>query len=526
MAEPAGFLRSAKVISALTLGSRVLGLVRDMLFAYVFGAKEVMSAFQIGFQVPNLFRRLFGEGALSASSIPVLSEQLRHGGTEAVDRLGGKLMALLLLVLTVLVVVGELAVLALWPLLSHTANDIPIRAGLTQNQLTLALTAVMLPYMIFICASAILGGIQNIFGQFAVPAANPILLNVFEIAAMIAGVWLFAHDLVPQAYLLGVTVVFTGIVQLSWQWTSVRKVGLRLPLRIDTKDPAFRLIARTMVPMTIGLSVVQINTLLDGLIAYRFVTSHPGGPAVLGYAQRLYQFPLGVFAIALATAIFPAMSRAAAGNDMAGLSQTLARGLRIVVFEGLPCTIGLILIREPLVEALFQRGMFTATATARVAATLATFAAGVWAFGINQIAVRAFYAMKDQMTPLRIAAWMVAGNLVLNLLLVGPLEEPGIGLATTICAVIQDVWLLRGLVRRLPGLAWREVVGSAGRTAVATALMALSVMAVQHVAPAWPLYARSAAVRVAVLTTTGAAAFALAAWVVRCQELREIIRRH
>ncbi len=510
-------LKSARIISALTLVSRILGLGRDMLFAYVFGAGWVMSAFTVGFQVPNLFRRLFGEGALSASSIPVLTDQLHRGGREAVDRLSGRVMGLLLVVLVALTLVGELVVLALWPLVEPT----------DRNLLTLSLTAVMLPYMVFICASAILGGIQNIFGQFAVPAANPILLNVFEIVAMLVTVRVFArNNLVPQAYVLGIVVLFTGVVQLTWQWTALRRTGLRLPLTIDTHDECVRTIARTMVPMTIGLSAIQINAFLDSLIAYAFVTSHVGGPAVLGYAQRLYQFPLGVFAIALATAIFPAMTRHAAVNDLPGLSNTLARGLRIVMFEGLPCTVGLILIREPLVQVLFQRGQFSAVDTVRVANTVITFAAGIWAFGANQIAVRAYYAIKDPMTPLRIAGGMVAANLALNLILVFPLEEPGIGLATTICAVIQDGLLIWFLSKRLPHIPWREILASTGRSAAATVVMALAVLSVNRLLSDWQAYAHSSLLKVAFLTLTGLLAFLAGARLVRCPELDEVLHRH
>lgn len=515
MAHETRFVSSAKVISAITLVSRILGLARDMLCAYVFGAGEVMAAFTIGFQIPNLFRRLFGEGALSASSIPVLSDQLHHGGREALDALAGKLMGVLLVVLVGVAIVGELIACGLGPMLVKTPR----------GWLTLGLTIVMLPYVVPICASAILGGIQNILGQFAVPAANPIVLNLFQIAAMLVAGWRYAHHEHVQAYILATSVVISGVFQLGWQWLNTRKCGLNLRLSLDTRDEALRVIARTMIPMTIGLSVVQINALLDSFIAYWFVTSHSGGPAVLGYAQRLYQFPLGVFAVSLATALFPAMARNAAEGDMHRLSNTLSRGLRLVMFEGLPCTVGLILIREPLTQALFERGAFKVGDTFRVAATLATFAAGIWAFGVNQIAVRAFYAVKDQMTPLRIAAWMVAANLGLNMVLVFRLEEPGIGLATTICAVIQDVLLLTALAKRLPHIAWREIFGSVARTAIATTLMAAGVLAVGYALSNWPAYAHHALIRLAALTTAGALAFLIGAWITRCRELREVLHR-
>jgi putative peptidoglycan lipid II flippase len=513
VAHETRFVSSAKVISAITLVSRVLGLTRDMLCAYVFGAGEVMSAFTIGFQIPNLFRRLFGEGALSASSIPVLSDKLHHGGREALDELSGKLIGVLLAVLVVVAIVGELIAMGIAPLFVSTRR----------GWITLGLTIVMLPYVIPICTSAILGGIQNILGKFAVPASNPVVLNLFQIGGLLLAGWFYAHKSVAQAYVLATSVVVSGVFQVSWQWLSTRRCGMRLRLSLDPRDESVRIIARTMIPMTVGLSVVQINTLLDSFIAYWFITSHKGGPAVLGYAQRLYQFPLGVFAISLATALFPAMARNAAEGDMGRLANTLGRGLRFVLFEGLPCTVGLILIREPLTRALFERGAFSGEDTFRVANTLSTFAIGIWAFGVNQIAVRAFYAMKDQMTPLKIAAWMVAANLALNMVLVFPLEEPGIGLATTICAIIQDVWLIGLLAKRLPHLAWREVFGSAARTAIATGLMAVGVLGTGYLLGNWHAYAHHSLIRLACLTTAGALAFAIAAWLTRCREIREVL---
>lgn len=515
VASRSRFVGSAKVISGLTLISRVLGLVRDMLSGYVFGAGSVMSAFSIGFQIPNLFRRLFGEGALSASSIPILSEQLHRGGPEAVDRLAGRLLGSLLLVLGGLTVLGELVVLVLRPLLVNTERDV----------LTFGLTALLLPYMVPICAAAILGGIQNVLGQFAVPAANPVVLNLFMIAALLAARPLFGADREAQVYLLAVSVLVSGAFQLAWQWRSARRCGLRLGLAIDTGDEALRRIARAMVPMTVGLGVVQLNALVDQVMAYGLIRSHEGGPAVLYFAQRLYQFPLGVFAIAVATAIFPALSRHAAAGDQEAMAQDLSRGLRLVLFEGLPCSVGLILVREPLIEALLQRGAFDATATDRVARTLIAYSAGIWAFGLNQVSVRGFYAAGDRLTPLRLAAWMVGLNFVLNLALVVLLEEAGLALSTTICAAIQVAWLFRVMSRKVGRLPWRPIAVSAIRTAALTAVMAAVVVAADRFLwTEWPVYARSSLLRLTVMCTLGAAAYVAAAVLLRCPELREVVR--
>jgi len=357
-----------------------------------------------------------------------------------------------------------------------------------------------------------------------VPAANSIVLNLFMIAALTGGAWWFADQPTTQVYWVAAAVVAAGVFQLGWQWTSTRGCGLRLRPTWDMRDESLRAIGRTMIPMTLGLGVVQLNTLLDGLIAYGLVRSHEGGPAVLFYAQRLYQFPLGVFATAVATAIFPALSRHAAAGEITELTRTVTRGVRVVLFEGFPCMVGLILIRGPLIETILEHGAFGPDDTARVAATLVAYALGIWAFGLNQIVVRAFYAIKDPTTPLRIAAWMVGLNLALNLILVFPLEEVGLALSTTVCAALQTLWLLARLGRRLGELDRRAIWASALRTGLATGLMAGAVLGLDAALADSAAFG-SSLVRLASLVGAGAAAYLLAAWLVRCRELAEVVRR-
>lgn len=510
------------MISALTLASRLLGLVRDMACGYAFGVRGVWSAFSIAFQVPNLFRRLFGEGALSAASIPVLTETLTRQGPEAVNGLTGRLVGLLLAVLVAVCLVAEAVIAGLyWAY-----------RGDGDAAFTLTLTALLLPYMICVCTVAILGGVQNVFGRFASPAMMPIVLNVCMItAALSARRWL-SENLRGGVVLLAGAVMVAGIVQVAWQWVATLRCGLRIRPRLDTSDPAIRRIAVTMLPMIAGLGAVQINTLLDALIAWWFIQEQiiPGedpervGPALLYFAQRLYQFPLGVFAIALATAIFPALSRHAAEQDLPGLSRTLSRGIRVATFEALPCLVGLILIREPLVAALFKRGQFAQwpEAVDRVALALCLYAFGIWAYAINQLVVRAFYALNDARTPLKVAVANVALNLVLNLILVQTvLKEAGLALATSICAAGQAVILLAWFRRRVDHALEKGTVASIVRSVLAATIMGAAVGAVdhygvRHVAPVTRLIA---------LIGTGAVTFPLAAWLLRCGELREILRR-
>jgi len=462
-------LKSARLISILTLTSRVLGLARDMAFSYAFGAGSVQSAFQLAFQVPNLFRRLLGEGALSAASIPVLSETLHREDRAAMDAVAGRLLGLLIIVLVGLCVIGQIVAGMLYVYCRHGGYW----------SLVMGLLVLMMPYMIFVCLSANLGGIQNIFGRFGLPAALPILMNVFLIVAIAAIPWVPGGPR-RQIVLPAAMVLVAGAVQLALQWRAVKQCGLTLKLSLDRSHQAIRRIGLTMIPMAAGLGAVQLNTLVDSLIASWLVdpNGQRPGTAILYFAQRLYQFPLGVFLVALATAIFPALSKHAADRDFPGLSRTLSRGIRVAMFIAVPCMVGLILVRGPLVRALFAHGEFKETphADLRVALALAMYTLGLWAYGMNHLMVRAFYAIQDAKTPLKVAMVTVVLNLGLNLELVQTsLREAGLALATAVSAAVQLVVLWILFRKKLDHLQWKPIAASAARTLLATAFMGVIV---------------------------------------------------
>lgn len=518
-----GLVKSARVIGTLTLASRILGLARDMTFSGTLGIGSESSAFWTAFQVPNLFRQLFGEGALSAASIPVLTGTLADDGHEAADRLAGRIIGLLLVVLTSVCIAAEIVVAGLY--WYYRADS--------DSALILTLTALMLPYLIFICAAAMLGGVQNVFGRFASAASAPIILNVFMIAAALAGRWMWLRDLRPQVVLISAFVVISGICQLAWQWAAARRCRLRLRLAVETRDPAIRKIALTMLPMLAGLATIQFNIFLGSLIAWWLVpeaamagsqTTERVGPAILSFAQRLYQFPLGIFATALATAIFPALSRSAAQRDMPALSATLSRGLRVVSFEGIPCMVGLIAVREPLIRTLFAHGQFLKwgpEAVDRVALALVMYSLGIWAFGVNQLIVRAFYAVQDAKTPMWVSVRNVGLNLAMNIALVlTPLREAGLGLSASICAMIQITVLLRRFHHRYAGIEFRATSISVLRTLAASLVMWAAIALVNS-----RLSEVGSAMQLIVLVSTGGFSYLAAAWILHCEELRELLRR-
>ncbi len=505
------FVSAARVVSGLTFLSRILGLVRDAVFAAAFGAGWAASAFSLAFMVPNLFRRLFGEGALSAAFIPVFTEVRQQGDGQRAGRLAGTILIGTGVLVVGLVLLGEGFVAGLRPIIESSPR----------NQLTLRLTAVMLPYAVLICAVALMGGLLNVLGHFAAPAAAPIVLNLCIIAAIAGGAAVGGLGIETHLVWVAVAVVIAGVLQLALQWAAVRARGFRIRPALDLGDEAARRIAWLAGPMALGLAVVQINALADVLIAYVFVP-HGGAPNKLYLAQRLYQFPLGVFLIALTTAIYPQFSRMAADRDMDGFGDSIVRGLRMVVFVGLPASVGLILLREPLVGLLFERGRFLHADTTRTASILLFYAAGVWAYGLGMMLGRAFYALQDSKTPVRIAVVMVALNLTLNLILVHVLPEPqerGLALATAICAAIQSAWLAAVLARRVGHITWSGLIGQALRVAVATVVMAAACLTVARLLPPRPL------VQVAGVLIVGVATFAIASRMLKIEELRDLLRR-
>ncbi len=453
------FVGAARRIAALTLASRVLGLLREMVYGHFFGASPLFSAFRIGFQLPNLARRLFGEGALTSSFIPVFARSRADDGDEAAERLTGGVLTFACSVLLALLVVGELV---LFVISRFTPSP------------TLVLAAVMLPYMPLICLTAFFGGVLQSCNRFTSPALAPLVFNVVVmLTAWFGGAIL---GLSPYAHLIvvAVSVLVAGGLQLGMQVAWVRGIGFKVRVNFDWAGSGVRRVTKMMAPMIIGLSAVQINTFCDFLIAFFFVPDGRG-PAVLGFSQYLYNLPLGIFGTALATAIFPMLAHAHATNDRSGLARAIEYGMRTALFITIPAGVGLILIAGPLVRTLFQHGAFTPSDTSRVASSLSYYGLGIWAYSMQHILVRSFYSMEDSRTPVRIAMSMVLFNLVLNLLLVGPMRESGVALATAITAFLQTALLATALTRRLPQLQWRSTITTAVQSVAATTAMGAAV---------------------------------------------------
>ncbi len=502
------FLRSAGLISGLTLFSRVLGLVREQVFGFYFATSQPLSAFRIAFMLPNLARRLFGEGALSAAFIPVLTRSIRTDGEEQSRKFVGSLLVVLAIALVCGVVAAEVAIVV-WRRYS--------------GDLSLSLAAILMPYMALICLVAAVGAVLNVRGHFALPAAAPSLLNLSLIGGILTGAVFLGLRGVDLIYVACVSVLVGGVCQLTASLVMLGRIRFLPIISAPVWSSRIKSVGGLMAPMVLGLSAVQLNTLADFLIAYFFVEEggERVGPAVMGYAQYLYQLPLGVFGIALATAIFQLLSQKAAEEDALGLAEVFSDGLRLSVFVALPASVGLMFVAHPLVAALYERGAFGPAQTDRVAGVLLFYSLGLVAYFMQHIVVRTFYALHDSKTPARVALTMVFINLAMNLSLVFVLEERGLALATAVCAVIQVLVLLRVLSCKLPTMIWGVVLRSVVRSLVATALMAGSLVLVE-----WVGLARAGATwETFALVVTGAAVYAMVSRCFGAQELSLILRR-
>jgi putative peptidoglycan lipid II flippase len=469
------FEKHARTVTLLTVASRVTGLARDATLSRIFGAGVVMDAFFFAFMIPNLFRRLFGEGALSAAFLPIYSK-LNRDDPEQAKRLASLTMAVLTIVLGVVVLIGEAALYVI----SHVEGH---------GNLAIWLMMIMLPYMPMVCVVAILGAMLQVHGRFGPTAAAPMILNLLIVFSAVGfALMLDIEDEAQRAAHIGMvaaSVILAGLIQVSWSLVALRRHQWWRRDWASAWSPMKQVMAQTG-PMILGLGVLQLNTLFDGLIASYptvvgetiFGITYPldeGAMATVSFAQRLYQFPLGVFGIAIATAIFPAL--AALSDNTKDFARVLRRGLRLVVFIGLPASVGLILVRESLTAVVLQGGDFTAEDTRRVGFVLLGYAPAIWAYSMVHVLTRGFYAKGNSATPVKIACGVVVLNLILNCTLIWtPLREAGLAWSTAICSVVQVVLLVIFIRRHVERVIDRDVLASWMKAIVASAVMAVIVL--------------------------------------------------
>ncbi len=528
MQEKKSFLKSARTVSLCTLLSRVLGLARDIICASFFGTGLVWDAFVVAFKIPNLFRRLFGEGALSAAFIPVFTEYLETKGKKEAWELVNVTGTLLFIILGSLVVLAEISF-----------SVIPTAFSLNQKwELVLSLLIITFPYVLFICMVALAMAVLNSLKHFLIPALAPVTLNICWIMGVLLLTPVCGNTLDKKIFGLAIAILIGGMIQLAMQLPVLKKEGITFKPSLYFSHPGLKRILALMLPIIFGLAVVQINVLMDSFIAIAFAKP-PGGAesfsiagiairyplesgaaSVLYYADRLIQFPLGVFGIAMATAVFPFFSTYAARKEWTNFTDTFNQAVRVVLFIGIPASAGLILLRRPLVELFYERNAFTAESTFRTTAVILFYSLGVWAYSASHVIIRAFYSIQDTKTPVKVGAGMVGLNLILNLTLIWFLREGGLALATAISATIQILILFVLLRKKLNITGHKHVITSAIKTFIATLLMYLTCWITLKLVPTGNGELITKFIRLLIPLTTALITFFIVSFLLKSEELK------
>jgi len=430
--------KSTAIVGSMTLISRVLGFVRDMLIARIFGVDVATDAFFVAFKIPNFLRRLFAEGAFAHAFVPVLADYKEQGSKAAlklfIDRTAGTLAFVLLLMTLIGMVAAPLLIWLLAPGFAWQG---------TQHELAVLMLKITFPYLLFIGLVAFAGGILNAHGKFAVPALTPVFLNICMIAAAIRLAPLMDEPVVALAW----GVFAAGVVQLLFQIPALMRLGLMPRFRMGYNDPGVKKIIGLMLPAIFSVSVTQINLLLDTLIA-SFLTV--GSVSWLYYSDRLVEFPLGILGLALGTVILPSLAKNHAADDTAAFSNSLDWGLRLVFLIGMPATIGLLLLAEPMLSTLFQYNEFSLQDVHYAGLSLRAYSIGLLGYILIKVLVPGFTARQDMKTPVRYGFYAMIVSLVLNGVLVFPLAHAGLALATSLGAFFNAALLLKKL--------WQEKV--------------------------------------------------------------------
>ena len=432
--------RSAAIVSAMTMISRVLGYLRDMVFAMIFGAGAATDAFLVAFRIPNFFRRLFAEGAFAQAFVPVFAEYREKNGQVALRDLLDHTAGALMLALFLVTFVGVLAApLLIWVFAPGLAQE----AG--RQDLAIQMLRITFPYLLFISLTAMAAGILNSIGRFAIPALTPVFLNLSLIVAALYGAQLFAEPIVALAW----GVFIAGIVQLAFQIPFLMQAGLLPRPRWRRAHAGVRKILRLMLPAILGTSVVQINLLFDTILASFLVA---GSISWLYFGDRFVELPLAIFGIAIATVILPRLSSQHARADRAGFQRSLDWALRLALLVALPAAVGLILLAVPILATLLQYNAFSEFDTRMAGLALAAYAIGLPAFILIKILAPGFYSRQDTKTPVRIAIKAMLANMVLNVVIVVPWyfsgiegAHAGLALATSASGYLNAWLLYRGL---------------------------------------------------------------------------------
>jgi putative peptidoglycan lipid II flippase len=437
--------KSTGVVSSATLLSRVMGLIREQVFAYLFGAGYATDAFIAAFRIPNLLRDLFAEGALSSAFIPVFTDYLTNQGKEKAWELANLILNLLLVTLCVLVILGIIfapyLVEIIAPGFSHEAG---------KQELTTLLSRIMFPFLLLVALAALAMGILNTFRHFGIPAVAPTMFNL----GMIAGGIILSPYVHPPIMSMAIGVLVGGLGQFAIQLPSLRKIGFKYRFAINLHHPGVKRILWLMAPATLGLASTQVNIFVNTLIA-SFLPQ--GSVSYLSYSFRLMQFPIGMFGVAVATVTFPIVSEHAARKDINRLISTFVSSLKLVFFLTIPSAVFLAVASQPVISVLFQHGRFKYLDTVATSQALIFYCIGLFAYSSVRLTASTFYSMADTRTPVKTSLIAVSVNIILNLALMKPMGFRGLATAASVSAMVNLFLLLVVLDRRIGPLNRKDI---------------------------------------------------------------------
>lgn len=459
MSENKRLLKATGIISSGTFLSRIFGFIRDMVIANIFGAGFATDAFFVAFKIPNLLRRLLGEGALSAAFIPLFTEYFTTKSKEDAWKFASAVFSTLLVILFTITLLGIIFMPAIITILAPGFYH-----ELHKFNLTVYLTRITFPYIFLISLTALSMGILNSLRHFTVPAMSPVLLNF----ALIGAAFFICPYLNIPISGLAIGVIIGGLLQFVFHIPPLLKSGLKFTPDFSFSHPGVKKVVLLMAPSVIGLAVTQFNIFVDTLIASLLTE---GSISYLYYADRVMQLPLGVFGTAIGTAILPTLSSYAAKKDMEGMKDTMSFGLRFTFFIAIPAMTAQIVLSLPIVSLLFERGEFTHQSAINTSQALIAFSIGLWAYSGIKVIAPAYYSVQDTKTPVRIAIISMIANVVFNLLLMFPLKHAGIALATSLSAMLNLGLLVYYLPDSIRRINWYSVKNSVIKISLSSAVM-------------------------------------------------------
>lgn len=453
-------IKNAGVVSLCTVLSRVTGLVRDMVSAHLFGLSRVWDAFVYAFMIPNLLRRIVGEGALSSAFIPVYTDILNNDGPEAARRAVHAVFSFLVTVLCLFLILTHILIRLLL-FTFHFPEKI---------EMALGLLLILFPYIFFLSLFALCMGILHCHKRFFTSAVTPLFLNLFWIAAVVFLCPLAGDSLQNKITVLAWSVLAAGAAQFLVNFTAVKRCGISFRWKQIWGDHVLVRMLRLMAPAIVGFSITQVNIFVDLNLA---MFLGDGANSALWYGNRLMQFPLGVFGIAMGTALLPTISKQASDNNIEGFKNTLSFSLRAVFLVVVPASAGLIVLREPIIRLLFERGQFLADSTVRTSSVLFCYCLGLFAYSGVKLVTSAFHSLQDTKTPVKVAGGCMVMNIVLNLILMQFFREAGLALATAVSSTMNFALLCLFLRKRIGSFSATHISLSFFKILIASILMVI-----------------------------------------------------